>query len=58
VDCDRPASIVEPEKRKKRRGIERIFEDFFEWVDSAVTIEEEAYIQVVAVLVGAGNPSS
>jgi hypothetical protein len=35
---------VEPEKRKKRRRIERIFEDFFEWVDSAVTIEEEAYI--------------
>ena len=51
-DTDRPDSIVEPEKQRKRRRIERIFDDFFEWVENAMTIEEEAYVQVVAVLTG------
>ena len=51
-DTDRPGSIVEPEKRRKRRRIERIFDGFFEWVENAMTIEEEAYVQVVAVLTG------
>jgi len=45
ADNDRPASIVEPE-------IERIFDDFFEWAEDTMTIEEEAYIQVIAVLTG------
>ena len=51
-DTDRPDSIVEPEKQRKRRRIERIFDGFFEWVENAMTIEEEAYVQVVAVLTG------
>jgi uncharacterized protein YdaT len=54
ADTDRPDTIVEPKKRRKRRRIERIFDDFFEWVENAMTIEEEAYIQVVAVLRGTG----
>jgi hypothetical protein len=53
ADSDRPASIVEPEKEKERRQIERIFDDFFEWAENTMTIEEEAYIQVIAVLTGA-----
>jgi superfamily II DNA or RNA helicase len=52
ADSDRPASIVEPEKQKERREIERIFDDFFEWAEDTMTIEEEAYIQVIAVLTG------
>ncbi len=52
ADSDRPASIVEPEKQKERREIERIFDDFFEWAEDTMTIEEEAYLQVIAVLTG------
>ena len=52
ADSDRPASIVEPEKKKERRQIERVFDDFFEWAENTMTIEEEAYIQVIAVLTG------
>jgi hypothetical protein len=52
ADSDRPAAIVEPEKQEERREIERIFDDFFEWAEDTMTIEEEAYIQVIAVLTG------
>ncbi len=52
ADSDRPSSIVEPEKQKERRKIERIFDDFFEWAENTMTIEEEAYLQVIAVLTG------
>jgi superfamily II DNA or RNA helicase len=52
ADSDRPASIIEPEKQKERREIEQIFDDFFEWAEDTMTIEEEAYIQVIAVLTG------
>jgi len=51
-DSDRPAAIIEPEKEKERREIERIFDDFFEWAENTMTIEEKAYIQVIAVLTG------
>jgi len=52
ADSERPASIVEPKKEKERREIERIFDDFFEWAENTMTIEEKAYIQVIAVLTG------
>jgi hypothetical protein len=43
---------VKSEKKEERRQIERVFEDFFEWAENTMTIEEEAYIQVIAVLTG------
>ena len=55
ADSDRPASIIEPKKKKERREIERIFDDFFEWAENTMTIEERAYIQVIAVLTGTEN---
>ena len=55
AESDRPASIIEPKKKKERREIERIFDDFFEWAENTMTIEERAYIQVIAVLTGAEN---
>jgi hypothetical protein len=54
ANSGRPASIVEPEKKKEQRQIERIFDDFFEWAENTMTIEEKAYIQVIAVLTGTG----
>lgn len=52
ADRDQPDAIVEPKKQKERREIERIFDDFFEWAEHTMTIEEEAYIQVIAILTG------
>jgi ERCC4-related helicase len=49
---DRPDAIVEGEKKKKQREIDRIFDDFYDWVENTMTTEEQAYIQVVAVLTG------
>jgi hypothetical protein len=52
AERDQPDAIIEPKKQNERRKIERIFDDFFEWAENTMTIEEEAYIQVVAVLTG------
>jgi hypothetical protein len=43
---------VEPEKEKERREIERTFDEFADWARNTMEIEEEAYIQVIAVLTG------
>ena len=51
-ETDRPESIVKPEMEKERRKIERIFEEFEGWARRTMKIEEEAYIQVIAVLTG------
>jgi len=52
AESDRPAQIVETELEKDRRELDDIFEEFLEWVERSMTIEEEAYIQVIAVLTG------
>jgi len=49
---DRPDAIVEGEKQRKLREIDRVFKDFLDWVENSMTIEKQAYIQVVAVLTG------
>jgi len=53
ADTDRPDAIVEGQKQKKKREIDRIFDDFYEWVENTMTTEKQAYIQVVAALTGA-----
>jgi hypothetical protein len=53
ADTDRPDAIVETEKERKRRRIEKNFEDFLAWVENTMTIEEKAYVQVIAVFTGA-----
>jgi hypothetical protein len=52
AQSDRPEAIIEGQKQKRQREIDRIFEDFFEWVENTMTTEDQAYIQVVAVLTG------
>jgi hypothetical protein len=52
AQSDRPEAIIEGQKQKRQREIDRIFDDFFEWVENTMTTEDQAYIQVVAVLTG------
>jgi hypothetical protein len=52
AESDRPEAIVEGQKQRKLREIDALFKDFYDWVDNAMTIEDEAYIQVIAVLTG------
>ena len=54
AESDRPDAIAEGEKRQKKRKMEQVFEDFFEWMENTMTIEDRAYIQVIAVLTGTG----
>lgn len=53
AQSDRPEAIIEGQKQKRQREIDRIFDDFFEWVENTMTTEDQAYIQVVAVCTGA-----
>jgi hypothetical protein len=52
AETERPEAIVSGEKEREKSKIEKIFGDFFDWIESTMTIEERAYIQVVAVLTG------
>jgi acetyl-CoA carboxylase alpha subunit len=53
AQSDRPEAIIEGQKQKRQREIDRIFDDFFEWVENTMTTEDQAYVQVVAVCTGA-----
>lgn len=52
AETDRPEAIISGEKKKEKRKIEKVFDDFFTWMENTMTIEERAYIQVVAVCTG------
>lgn len=52
AQSDRPDAIIEKKKAERQREIDRIFDDFFEWVENTMTTEDKAYIQVVAVCTG------
>lgn len=52
-DSKQSEKIVMERKNKERREIDRIFDDFIEWVEDTMTTEDKPYIQVVAVLKGA-----
>ncbi|OGL43472.1 MAG: helicase, partial [Candidatus Schekmanbacteria bacterium RBG_13_48_7] len=44
---------IQLEKREREeREIEKIFEEFFDWIETTMTTEDSAYIRVVAVLKG------
>ena len=51
-ESGRPDAIVHDKKKKRQRAIDRIFDDFLEWVENTMTTEDQAYIQVVAVCTG------
>ncbi|RLB03217.1 MAG: ATP-dependent helicase, partial [Deltaproteobacteria bacterium] len=51
-DSRRPEKLVRALKEKEKRKIERIFDEYLEWVQETMTTEDNPYIQVVAVLKG------
>jgi len=51
-DADMLESTIESKKQKEMREIDRIFDDFYDWMENTMVIEEDAYIQVVSVMTG------
>jgi hypothetical protein len=51
-DIQQPESLVKGRKEKERREINRIFDDYLDWIEETMTTEDNPYIQVVAVLRG------
>lgn len=47
-----PEKLARSRKEKERREIDRIFDDYLEWVEDTMTTEDEPCLQVVAVLRG------
>lgn len=43
-------SISRDDMERKKRSIERIFDEYFEWIEETMTTEEAPFIQVMAVL--------
>ena len=51
-DSRQPERLVQARKEKERREIDRIFDEYLEWVEDTMTTEDNPYIQVIAVLDG------
>ena len=47
-----PEAFKRSKREKRQRHIERIFEDYWDWLENTQTTEEEPYIQVAAVFTG------
>jgi superfamily II DNA or RNA helicase len=48
-----PEKLVLGRKEKERREIDRVFDDYLNWIQETMTTEDNPYLQVVAVLKGA-----
>ena len=51
-ESQQPEKIIKSKKEKNRREIDRIFDEYFQWVEDTMTTEDNPYIQVIAVLRG------
>ncbi|WP_028322824.1 DEAD/DEAH box helicase [Desulfatiglans anilini] len=47
-----PEKIVEARREARRREVDRIFDEYFDWVEDTLTTEDHPHIQVIAVLKG------
>ena len=45
--------IIEDKKHKEQQRIEKLFDDYIQWIEDTMTTEKEPYIQVIAVFTGA-----
>lgn len=54
-DSKQPERLVQARKEKERREIDRIFDEYLEWVEDTMTTEDNPYIQVIAVLKGSNS---
>jgi hypothetical protein len=50
-----PTTLVQGRKERERREIDRIFDEYLEWVEDTMTTEDNPYIQVIAVLRGTAD---
>lgn len=50
-----PGPIVLSRKEKAQRDIDRIFDEYYEWIERTMFAEDKPYLQVVAVLTGEAN---
>ncbi|MEA5555598.1 DEAD/DEAH box helicase [Nodularia spumigena] len=48
----RPQTIKEQQQQKRRTDIDKIFQDYRDWVNLSMTTETEPYIKLIAVLRG------
>ena len=46
------SGIVLSRKEQKRREIERVFDEYMDWIQDTMTADENPYIQIIAVLTG------
>ena len=49
-----PEALVRDRRRQRQHQIDRVFEEYRQWLDETRHTEREPYIQVVAVLTGQG----
>jgi ERCC4-related helicase len=52
ADMKQPETSRLAKKERERREIEKIFDEYIEWIEDTMTTEDNPYIQVVAVLRG------
>lgn len=52
MDSRLPDKMVQGIKDKERRRIDRLFDEYLDWVEDTMTTEDNPYIQVIAVLKG------
>ena len=50
-----PEKIIEARRQSEERKINKIFDDYYQWIEETMTTEKQAWIQVIAVLTGVGN---
>ena len=51
-DSRLPERIVKGIKERERRRIDRLFDEYLDWVQDTMTTEDNPYIQLIAVLKG------
>jgi len=51
-DVRQPEKLAQGLKEKEKREIDRIFDEYLDWVEETMTTEDQAYIRVVATLTG------
>ncbi len=51
-DIRQPEKLAEALKEKEKREIDKIFDEYMDWVEQTMTTEDQAYIRVVAALTG------
>jgi superfamily II DNA or RNA helicase len=49
---EQPESFIRADRERERRRIDKLFDDYLEWIEDTMTTEDNPYLQIVAVLTG------